>query len=148
MRGSPTFIVLPRDTSPSFFLDHVAVQTPTQSNGVITVSQPNMHPIPSHKPKKHKEKSRQRQHGASSSLADADADTDAHAAVTPPHPPPNAEPDGCCHIEFGDFDFDAVNAEEGGELWLVRAPSSVRRHHLSLSLSPSESRSLAFCGDR
>jgi len=41
-------------------------------------------------------------------------------------------------VEFGDFDYDAVKAEadEGAELWLVRAPTSVR---LSLSLSLSSS---------
>lgn len=36
-------------------------------------------------------------------------------------------PADCDDVEFGDFDFDAVNAEEGAELWLVRVPSSVRR---------------------
>jgi hypothetical protein len=29
-------------------------------------------------------------------------------------------------VEFGDFDYDAVKADEGAELWLVRAPTSVR----------------------
>ncbi|KAI0296850.1 hypothetical protein BC826DRAFT_907982, partial [Russula brevipes] len=29
-------------------------------------------------------------------------------------------------VEFGDFDYDAVKAEEGAELWLVRAPTAVK----------------------
>jgi hypothetical protein len=29
-------------------------------------------------------------------------------------------------IDFGEFDYDAVKAEEGAELWLVRAPIAVR----------------------
>jgi len=33
-------------------------------------------------------------------------------------------------VEFGDFDYDAVKAEEGAELWLVRAPSSVKAKSL------------------
>jgi len=97
-----------------------------------------MHPIASssntRKPKKHKEKSQQ--HKASSPDADAEtplrnetlslpAPTSAATA-----PAVEARRDGRVpadyDIEFGDFDFDAVKAEEGAELWLVRAPSSVR----------------------
>ena len=29
-------------------------------------------------------------------------------------------------VDFGEFDYDAVKAEEGAELWLVRAPIDVR----------------------
>lgn len=29
-------------------------------------------------------------------------------------------------VDFGEFDYDAVKAEEGAELWLVRAPNEVR----------------------
>jgi hypothetical protein len=28
--------------------------------------------------------------------------------------------------DFGDFDYDAVKADDGVELWLIRAPSTVR----------------------
>jgi len=28
--------------------------------------------------------------------------------------------------DYGDFDYDAVKADDGVELWLVRAPSTVR----------------------
>jgi len=116
-----------------------------------------MHPIASssntRKPKKHKEKSRQHR----ASLPDADAHpgtavattppcTETDSLTVPPAPAPvptsadtaptpavvvEARKDGLVpadwDVEFGDFDFDAVNAEEGAELWLVRAPSSVRR---------------------
>ena len=99
-----------------------------------------MHPIASssntRKPKKHKEKSQQ--HKASSPDADAHAETPMRnetlslsaptSAATAPAV--EARRDGRVpadyDIEFGDFDFDAVKAEEGAELWLVRAPSSVR----------------------
>jgi hypothetical protein len=37
-------------------------------------------------------------------------------------------------VEFGDFDYDAVKADEGAELWLVRAPTSVRPALFFLSL--------------
>jgi len=33
-------------------------------------------------------------------------------------------------VEFGDFDYDAVKADEGAELWLVRAPTSVKAKNL------------------
>ena len=29
-------------------------------------------------------------------------------------------------VEFGEFDYDAVKADEGAELWLVRVPTGVR----------------------
>jgi hypothetical protein len=29
-------------------------------------------------------------------------------------------------VEFGEFDYDAVNANEHAELWLIRAPTAVR----------------------
>lgn len=96
-----------------------------------------MHPIASssntRKPKKHKEKTQR--HRASS----PDADARAHAGTLLPRnetvssTAPAVEAtrtDGLgpadCDVEFGDFDFDAVKAEEGAELWLVRVPSSVR----------------------
>lgn len=37
--------------------------------------------------------------------------------------------------DFGDFDYDAVKADDGVELWLVRAPSTVRPVAFSLFLS-------------
>ncbi|KAH9056787.1 hypothetical protein EDB87DRAFT_1566059 [Lactarius vividus] len=33
-------------------------------------------------------------------------------------------------VEFGEFDYDAVKADEGAELWLVRAPTAVRAKNL------------------
>lgn len=98
-----------------------------------------MHPIASssntRKPRKHKEKSQR--HRASSPDADAHAGTpprDETVSSTAPTSAAAAAPavdeDGLVppeyDVEFGDFDFDAVKAEEGAELWLVRAPSSVR----------------------
>ena len=38
--------------------------------------------------------------------------------------------------DFGDFDYDAVKADDGVELWLVRAPSTVRPVAFSLFRSP------------
>ena len=29
-------------------------------------------------------------------------------------------------VDFGEFDYDMVKADEGAELWLVRAPTAVR----------------------
>jgi len=99
-----------------------------------------MHPIASssntRKPKKHKEKSHQ--HKASSPDADAHAGTPLRnetlsltaSTSAASAPAVEARTDGLVpadyDVEFGDFDFDTVKAEEGAELWLVRAPSSVR----------------------
>ncbi|KAI9436317.1 hypothetical protein H4582DRAFT_1816817 [Lactarius indigo] len=33
-------------------------------------------------------------------------------------------------VEFGEFDYDAVKADEGAELWLVRAPTAVKAKNL------------------
>lgn len=38
----------------------------------------------------------------------------------------NYDHDGIESADFGDFDYDAVKADDGVELWLVRAPSMVR----------------------
>ena len=46
--------------------------------------------------------------------------------------------------DYGDFDYDAVKADDGVELWLVRAPSTVRMRSLSLSFPPSLSLSLSL----
>ena len=35
--------------------------------------------------------------------------------------------------DYGDFDYDAVKADDGVELWLVRAPSTVRPLSLSFA---------------
>lgn len=43
--------------------------------------------------------------------------------------------------DFGDFDYDAVKADDGAELWLVRAPSTVRPRRRLLFRSRSRSRS-------
>ena len=113
-----------------------------------------MHPIASSsitwKPKKHKEKAQR--HRPSS----PDADARVHAGTllrneTVSSTAPAVEAtrtDGLvpadCDVEFGDFDFDAVKAEEGAELWLVRAPSSVRLARFVPAASRPTSRARAM----
>jgi len=101
------------------------------------MAEPTVQPIAaspnttSRKPKRHKEKSQQQQRQQPSG-------TPLHNEVTGPVSAAAAagrkdkdSSDGVLaladyDVEFGDFDYDAVKAEEGAELWLVRAPPSVR----------------------
>jgi hypothetical protein len=49
------------------------------------------------------------------------------ASSTPPVAADSSVPtDYYGDVEFGEFDYDAVNADEHAELWLVRAPTAVR----------------------
>ncbi|KAI0042836.1 hypothetical protein FA95DRAFT_1524893, partial [Auriscalpium vulgare] len=56
-------------------------------------------------------------------------------------PPAGAEPVDY-DVDFGEFDYDAVKADEDAELWLVRVPNNIKPKHLqNLQLSvPSSSR--------
>jgi hypothetical protein len=52
---------------------------------------------------------------------------DAPAASTPPVAADSSVPANYYgDVEFGEFDYDAVNADEHAELWLIRAPTAVR----------------------
>jgi hypothetical protein len=83
----------------------------------------------SRKPKKLKQKEKSRKETAVSSRAEA-ADAgistrnegiDSSLAYAPPagHVPADYD------VEFGEFDYDAVKADERAELWLIRAPTAV-----------------------
>src|SRR6267378_3884587 len=48
---------------------------------------------------------------------------DAPLAYAPPAGSVPADID--LDLDFGEFDYDAVNADEGAELWLVRVPTAV-----------------------
>ena len=70
---------------------------------------------------------------ASSSSSDVEDNLIAHEELESPDPNLAYEPpEGCVpadfdvDVEFGEFDYDAVKADEGAELWLVRAPTAVR----------------------
>jgi hypothetical protein len=67
------------------------------------------------------------------SSSDAEADSWLIAREESPEPPLAYVPpagsvpaDFDVDIDFGEFDYDSVKAEEGAELWLVRAPIAVR----------------------
>ncbi|KAH8980788.1 hypothetical protein EDB92DRAFT_1899627 [Lactarius akahatsu] len=51
---------------------------------------------------------------------------------TPAYVPPagSVPADLDVDVDFGEFDYDAVAAEEGAELWLVRAPTAVKAKNL------------------
>jgi hypothetical protein len=70
---------------------------------------------------------------AASSSSDAEDEQIAHEEPESPDPTlAYVPPAGCVladfdfDVEFGEFDYDAVKADEGIELWLVRAPTAVR----------------------
>jgi hypothetical protein len=69
------------------------------------------------------------------SSSSSDAEDEQIAREEPESPDPTLAyepPEGCVPadfdfgVEFGEFDYDAVKADEGAELWLVRAPTAVR----------------------
>lgn len=95
-------------------------------------------------PKKHKGKVRQDKVVSPKTAAAVDLTTPAHgasqASVPPASPSPSPSPSSSDREEdivesgdFGDFDYDAVKADDGAELWLIRAPSTVRVSRLRLS---------------
>ncbi len=68
---------------------------------------------------------------AAASSSDAEDRIIAHEKSIDPTlayaPPPGSVPaDIDIDVDFGEFDYDAVKADEGAELWLVRAPTVVR----------------------
>jgi hypothetical protein len=67
------------------------------------------------------------------SSSDVEADFELITGEESPDPTPAYVPpegsvpaDFDVDVEFGEFDYDAVKADEGAELWLVRAPIAVR----------------------
>jgi hypothetical protein len=106
----------------------------TQPNSSFSHVKPRKIKTP--KEKSQRQHQRQNQVAVSSDAVGATTGpTSAAAAVSPAATPKDggvllADYD----VEFGDFDYDAVKADEGTELWLVRAPTSVRPF---LSLFPS-----------
>jgi len=56
------------------------------------------------------------------------------SSSVPAGPPSSSssDPDEAELADFGDFDYDSVKADDGVELWLVRAPSNVRPRRFSL----------------
>lgn len=49
---------------------------------------------------------------------------------TLPNVPPAGSIPADLDLDFGEFDYDAVKADEGAELWLVRAPTAVKAKNL------------------
>jgi hypothetical protein len=99
-----------------------------------TQPNPSSSTVKPRKLKSSKEKSQRQQQrhkvGASSdatvAAAAATAPTSAAAAAAPATPKDGGVLLTDYDVEFGEFDYDAVKADEGAELWLVRAPTSVR----------------------
>lgn len=71
------------------------------------------------------------------SSSDVEADFELITGEESPDPTPAYVPpegsvpaDFDVDVEFGEFDYDAVKADEGAELWLVRAPIAVKEKNL------------------
>ncbi|KAN0141054.1 hypothetical protein V8E53_000810 [Lactarius tabidus] len=91
------------------------------------------------KPKKSTSKSPKEPAQLADAASSSDADNDSwliarEESPDPPLayvPPAGSVPaDFDVDIDFGEFDYDSVKAEEGAELWLVRAPIAVKSKNL------------------
>jgi len=112
-------------------------------------------PKPKPKPKKNKPKSQPDKTSDTIPAAEnptrtrndgADAGMSLDPTTTLALDPGAAVPEGLIHadydVEFGEFDYDALKADDTAELWLVRAPSAVR---LLLSSLPHTTAGVLKC---
>ncbi|KAI0062015.1 hypothetical protein BV25DRAFT_1804497 [Artomyces pyxidatus] len=88
--------------------------------------------------KSHKNKtSRQEEHGRKEG-----ADVSTLNAISTAYKPPEGSVPAEYDVEFGEFDYDTVKADDEAELWLVRVPDTLKQKYLENAhiLVPSTSR--------
>jgi hypothetical protein len=80
------------------------------------------------KPKNPKEKSRKEKAASSNAEVAVSGVSTRHEGVDPElaYTPPAGSIPVDYDVEFGEFDYDAIKADERTELWLIRAPVAVR----------------------